>query len=32
MKFAIIVVDYFTELAEAEPLAKIRVQKIIDFI
>ncbi|KAL2497692.1 Ribonuclease H [Abeliophyllum distichum] len=31
-KYAIVVVDYFTKWAEAEPLAKITEQKTTDFI
>ncbi|MGV7994897.1 integrase catalytic domain-containing protein, partial [Mycobacterium kansasii] len=32
VKFAIVAVDYFTKWAEAEPVAKITEQKVIDFV
>ena len=31
-KYAIVVVDYFTKLAEAEPLATITTKKVINFV
>ena len=32
VKYAILVVDYFTKWTEAEPLASIKVKKSLDFV